>query len=74
MYSDRTKKYVEALSREGKDFDYKKWLRQVQEVVMSLQFFFPVLEPLATKCCLIQLPLLDHGPHSPIKDYDTFLE
>jgi len=31
MYSDRTKKYVEALSREGKDFDYKKWLRQVQE-------------------------------------------
>jgi hypothetical protein len=31
MYTGRTKKYAEALAREGKDFNYRKWLRQVNE-------------------------------------------
>jgi hypothetical protein len=31
MYTGRTKKYAEAIIREGENFDYKKWLRQVQE-------------------------------------------
>jgi len=32
MYTGRTKKYVEALVREGRDnFDHRKWLRQVKE-------------------------------------------
>jgi hypothetical protein len=31
MYTGRTKKYAEALVREGKDFNYRKWLHQVKE-------------------------------------------
>jgi hypothetical protein len=31
MYTGRTKKYAEALIREGENFDYWRWLRQVQE-------------------------------------------
>jgi hypothetical protein len=31
MYTGRTAKYVEAMTREGKSFNYKKWLHQVQE-------------------------------------------
>jgi hypothetical protein len=31
MYTGRTKKYAEAIIREGDNFDYKKWLRQVKE-------------------------------------------
>jgi len=32
MYTGRTKKYVEALCREGREkFDYQKWLHQVKE-------------------------------------------
>jgi hypothetical protein len=31
MYTGRTAKYVEAMTREGKSFDYKKWLREVRE-------------------------------------------
>jgi hypothetical protein len=31
MLTGRTAKYVEAMIREGKDFDYYRWLRQVRE-------------------------------------------
>jgi hypothetical protein len=31
MYTGRTAKYVEAMTREGKSFNYKKWLREVRE-------------------------------------------
>jgi hypothetical protein len=31
MLSDRTAKYAEAMAREGKDFDYWKWLRRIQQ-------------------------------------------
>jgi len=31
MYTGRTKKYAEAIIREGDNFDYKEWLRQVKE-------------------------------------------
>jgi hypothetical protein len=31
MLSGRTAKYVEAMIREGDDFDYRKWLRRVQQ-------------------------------------------
>jgi hypothetical protein len=31
LMSPRTAKYVEALMREGDNFDYQKWLQQVRE-------------------------------------------
>ena len=31
MLSPRTAKYVEAMIREGDNFDYRKWLRRVRE-------------------------------------------
>jgi hypothetical protein len=31
LFSSRTAKYVEALNREGDDFNYRRWLRRVRE-------------------------------------------
>ncbi len=41
---------------------------------MPLQILLPVLKPLATKSRLVQLLLLDHGPHGSVKNDDAFLE
>jgi hypothetical protein len=37
MLTGRTAKYVEAMIREGKDFDYYRWLRQVREEEAQLK-------------------------------------
>jgi hypothetical protein len=37
MLTGRTAKYVEAMIREGKDFDYDRWLRQVREEEAQLK-------------------------------------
>ena len=37
MRIDRNARYTEALLREGKDLDYKKWLRQIQEEEAQLK-------------------------------------
>jgi hypothetical protein len=34
----------------------------------------PIFEPLAPKRGLIQLPLLDHGPHGSVKDQNALLQ
>src|SRR6266852_8155150 len=37
MLTDRTAKYVESMIREGKDFDYHRWLRRVREEEAQLK-------------------------------------
>jgi hypothetical protein len=49
-------------------------LREVQQIVMPSLIFLPIFEPLASKRGLVQLPLLDHGPHGPIEDQNALLQ
>ena len=49
-------------------------LSDVQQVVVSLEVFFPILEPLPAKRGFVQFMALDHGPHGPVEDQDTFTE
>ena len=49
-------------------------LREVQQIVVPLLILFPIFEPLAPKRRLVQLPLLNHGPHSPVEDENALLQ
>jgi hypothetical protein len=43
-------------------------LREIEEIIVSLQVFRPIPESLASERGLVQPPLLDHGAHGAIKD------
>lgn len=49
-------------------------LGNIQEIIVALEVLLPVLEALTAKGRLIQLPLLNHGPHRSIEDQDSALE
>jgi hypothetical protein len=49
-------------------------LREVQQVVVPFLVLLPIFEPLATKRGLVQLPLLDHGPHGSVEDQNALLQ
>src|SRR3989304_4358615 len=49
-------------------------LRNIQKIVGPFEVLLPLFESLTTECRLIQLALLDHGPHGPIEDKNALLE
>jgi hypothetical protein len=49
MLSGRTAKYVEAMIREGDDFDYRKWLRRVQQEEAGFKTVAAPAEPVTLK-------------------------
>ena len=49
-------------------------LGKIQEIIVALEILLPVFKSLATKGRLIQLPLLNHGSHGPVKNEDPALE
>lgn len=46
-------------------------LRQIQQIIVALQVFFPIFEAFAAKRGLVQLALLDHGAHRPVENEDA---
>jgi hypothetical protein len=46
-------------------------LRDVQEIVVSLEVLLPILEPFPPKRSFVELVPLDHGAHGAIKDQDA---
>ena len=50
-------------------------LGEVQQIVVALEVLaVPILEPLAAKCRLVQLVLLDHRAHRAVEDDDAFAQ
>ncbi len=45
-----------------------RWLRDIQQIVVTFEILCPVLEPFSPKGRLIQLSLLDHCPHGTVQD------
>jgi hypothetical protein len=73
MYTGRTKKYAEAIIREGDNFDYKKWLRQVKEeeaqekrVAAASNSSEPTSPTLADVVPAAEIPSPSINPSSPL--------
>ena len=76
MYTGRTKKYAEALCREGREnFDYRKWLQQVKEEEIKEKRIAAASasrEPRMTSepncdSKAAQVPPIPSGPHPALK-------
>src|SRR4029077_20425555 len=56
------------------DFLDNGGLCEVQQIVVPFLTLPPIFEPLTPKRSLVQLPLLDHGPHGPVEDQNALVQ
>ena len=49
-------------------------LGKIEQVVVALDFPLIVGKPITPEGFLVQLQVLDHGPHSAIKNHNAFLQ